>query len=100
MEGEDQPVSAVSSLSPAKPPDPSHETAGTTDAASGQPKRSGLDAGARDVKEPSLSAGFHRKEPGCGGRIRTADLRVMSPTSCRCSTPRGKCRDAPRGRQT
>ena len=25
---------------------------------------------------------------GCGGRIRTADLRVMSPTSCRCSTPR------------
>jgi hypothetical protein len=25
---------------------------------------------------------------GCGGRIRTDDLRVMSPTSCRCSTPR------------
>ncbi len=24
----------------------------------------------------------------CGGRIRTDDLRVMSPTSCRCSTPR------------
>src|SRR5206468_4183608 len=24
----------------------------------------------------------------CGGRIRTSDLRVMSPTSCRCSTPR------------
>jgi hypothetical protein len=24
---------------------------------------------------------------GCGGRIRTDDLRVMSPTSCRCSTP-------------
>src|ERR1700704_3986837 len=27
---------------------------------------------------------------GCGGRIRTDDLRVMSPTSCRCSTPREK----------
>ncbi len=25
---------------------------------------------------------------GCGGGIRTLDLRVMSPTSCRCSTPR------------
>ena len=25
---------------------------------------------------------------GCGGRIRTSDLRVMSPTSCPCSTPR------------
>ena len=35
---------------------------------------------------------------GCGGRIRTADLRVMSPTSYHCSTPRprmvvlGRCR--------
>ena len=25
---------------------------------------------------------------GCGGRTRTCDLWVMSPTSCRCSTPR------------
>ena len=25
---------------------------------------------------------------GCGGRIWTCDLRVMSPTSCHCSTPR------------
>src|SRR5690606_30613467 len=25
---------------------------------------------------------------GCGGRIRTGNLRVMSPTSYRCSTPR------------
>ena len=25
---------------------------------------------------------------GCGAWIRTKDLRVMSPTSCRCSTPR------------
>ena len=24
---------------------------------------------------------------GSGGRIRTCDLRVMSPTSCHCSTP-------------
>jgi hypothetical protein len=34
-----------------------------------------------------------RSECGCGGRIRTADLRVMSPTSCRCSTPLGKSSD-------
>ena len=26
--------------------------------------------------------------PGSGGWIRTTDLRVMSPTSCHCSTPR------------
>src|SRR5579875_2747528 len=25
---------------------------------------------------------------GCGGRIRTDDLRVMSPTGCHCPTPR------------
>ena len=28
------------------------------------------------------------KRVGCGEGIRTPDLRVMSPTSCRCSTPR------------
>ena len=33
---------------------------------------------------PGLS---RRYALGCGGRIRTDDLRVMSPTSCRCSTP-------------
>src|SRR6266851_638339 len=27
-------------------------------------------------------------QDGCGAWIRTKDLRVMSPTSCRCSTPR------------
>src|SRR5690606_25830800 len=27
-------------------------------------------------------------DTGCGGRIRTDNLRVMSPTSYRCSTPR------------
>src|SRR5205823_13178922 len=32
---------------------------------------------------------------GCGGRIRTSDLRVMSPTSCRCSTPRLSMLPAP-----
>src|SRR4026209_470698 len=32
--------------------------------------------------------GFWGDAIGCGGRIRTSDLRVMSPTSCRCSTPR------------
>src|SRR5436853_15378 len=29
-----------------------------------------------------------RSRFGCGEGIRTLDLRVMSPTSCRCSTPR------------
>ncbi len=29
------------------------------------------------------------KTVGCGGWIRTNDLRVMSPTSCHCSTPQG-----------
>lgn len=28
---------------------------------------------------------------GSGGRIRTCDLWVMSPTSCHCSTPRQRC---------
>ena len=29
-----------------------------------------------------------RLEYSCGDRTRTCDLRVMSPTSCHCSTPR------------
>src|SRR2546427_8888824 len=29
-----------------------------------------------------------RRLLGCGGEIRTRDFRVMSPTSCHCSTPR------------
>ena len=33
-------------------------------------------------------AAFGSGERGCGGRIRTDDLRVMSPTSYHCSTPR------------
>ena len=28
-----------------------------------------------------------RTQESCGGQIRTDDLRVMSPTSCHCSTP-------------
>ena len=32
---------------------------------------------------------------GSGGRIRTGDLRVMSPTSCHCSTPRQGRRQRP-----
>ena len=46
----------------------------------------------RRTKGTTPGGGIHgavRSEVfGCGGRIRTADLRVMSPTSCRCSTPR------------
>ena len=43
------------------------------------------------------------KGVGCGEGIRTLDLRVMSPTSCRCSTPRthastGPQRSPPRRR--
>src|SRR2546426_10907950 len=34
-----------------------------------------------EVQEPGIGV-------GCGEGIRTSDLRVMSPTSCRCSTPR------------
>ena len=38
-------------------------------------------------EEHPLWVPFLHLEFGCGGRIRTDDLRVMSPTSCRCSTP-------------
>ena len=31
---------------------------------------------------------FSIHDIGSGGRTRTCDLRVMSPTSCHCSTPR------------
>ena len=41
-------------------------------------------------KNPGVvgSRGSGGCEVGCGEGIRTPDLRVMSPTSCRCSTPR------------
>src|SRR5690349_15925735 len=43
----------------------------------------------RGKDEPrAVGPGVQVESIGCGGRIRTADLRVMSPTSCRCSTPR------------
>ena len=39
-------------------------------------------------KNPGWSGpGFRKRRLGCGDWIRTSDLRVMSPTSCRCSTP-------------
>ena len=43
-----------------------------------------------DKEEPrgGRVPGFREKRVGCGEGIRTPDLRVMSPTSCRCSTPR------------
>ena len=37
---------------------------------------------------------------GSGGRIRTSDLWVMSPTSCRCSTPRRRPTPRPTRSQT
>ena len=40
-------------------------------------------------EEPRVvGPGVQGIDVGCGERIRTSDLRVMSPTSCRCSTPR------------
>jgi hypothetical protein len=44
-------------------------------------------SGGSGIEKPGPSAGFRAQFFGCGGRIRTSDLRVMSPTSCRCSTP-------------
>src|SRR6266853_2700315 len=38
-------------------------------------------------KAPNVGAFGYGRE-SCGAWIRTKDLRVMSPTSCRCSTPR------------
>jgi hypothetical protein len=40
------------------------------------------------IRRSRAYPGFELAADGCGGRIRTDDLRVMSPTSCRCSTPR------------
>ncbi len=39
-------------------------------------------------KAPAMGCLFRNSETGSGGGIRTHDLWVMSPTSCRCSTPR------------
>ncbi len=44
---------------------------------------------APEKEEPRVvGPGVQGEGVGCGERIRTSDLRVMSPTSCRCSTPR------------
>ena len=46
---------------------------------------------ARTRKNPGLvGTRGSGKGVGCGDWIRTIDLRVMSPTSCRCSTPLGR----------
>ncbi len=52
-----------------------------------------------DKVEPRVGRdpGFRKRRLGCGEGIRTLDLRVMSPTSCRCSTPR---RNASTGSRT
>ena len=63
----------------------SHYTNPTTPAVSGlQPHRGGAPRPTR--QRPA--GGRLRRGFGSGGRIRTGDLRVMSPTSCHCSTPR------------
>ena len=51
--------------------------------------------GARDKKEPRALYQALGSFLGSGGRIRTGDLRVMSPTSCHCSTPRRRGRQRP-----
>src|SRR4030067_789374 len=48
----------------------------------------GAECRAYNEETPAGGPGFEGRRTGCGGRIRTSDLRVMSPTSCRCSTPR------------
>jgi hypothetical protein len=48
-----------------------------------------MPASNRKKDEPRVAGpGVRTMFGGCGERIRTSDLRVMSPTSCRCSTPR------------
>jgi hypothetical protein len=51
--------------------------------------------GARGKKEPRALYQALGSFLGSGGRIRTGDLRVMSPTSCHCSTPRRRGRQRP-----
>src|SRR5215204_1233261 len=51
--------------------------------------------GARNIKEPRALYQALGSFLGSGGRIRTGDLRVMSPTSCHCSTPRRRERHRP-----
>ena len=67
------------------------ETAGQS-GGSGQVRRSGETASpheAPNMQEPRRAGRGSRRQDavGCGEGIRTLDLRVMSPTSCRCSTP-------------
>src|SRR5574337_1997850 len=45
-------------------------------------------ASLRSTKKPHEEAFLHQERPGSGGRIRTCDLRVMSPTSCQTAPPR------------
>ena len=46
-------------------------------------------ANGQNARPPAFCRGpFPSVRVGSGGRTRTCDLRVMSPTSCRCSTPR------------
>ena len=71
-------------------PTPRRGLARTARGRARQPARPGR----RDRPQPEqhetrlAGAGFRSGMRGCGGRIRTADLRVMSPTSYHCSTPR------------
>ncbi len=48
----------------------------------------GHDASLRPTKKPHEEAFLHQERSGSGGRIRTCDLRVMSPTSCQTAPPR------------
>src|SRR6185312_4029263 len=44
------------------------------------------------TKKPHEEAFLHQERSGSGGRIRTCDLRVMSPTSCQTAPPRIRVR--------
>src|SRR5690348_13863599 len=55
------------------------------------------DASVRPTKKPHEEAFLHQERSGSGGRIRTCDLRVMSPTSCQTAPPRIRVRRVYRG---
>ena len=57
-------------------------------ALSGVPRRPTAPLAGQGRTPGGRARGSRCRRLGCGERIRTSDLRVMSPTSCRCSTPR------------
>src|SRR5581483_10941510 len=59
------------------------------------PLRGGRRTPDEENEKPEVSTRYLGLLSGSGGRIRTGDLRVMSPTSYHCSTPRRRGRHRP-----